>query len=408
MEVEERVEEVVIVGEGIAGLATAMGLRRVGKKALVLERSEELRATGAALSLFPNAWRALDALGVAHKLTSVYHPLSKGYITNVSNGSIQEVTFSGTDRSGGGPITVHRKALVEALAEELPPNTIRFSSKLTSIQLQHPDSSSSSSIVVLTLDDGTKIKTKVLIGCDGVHSVVGRWLGLAEPVFSGRCAVRGLAVFPKGHGLRHEVRQFVDGGKRAGFAPLNDREVYWFLVYKSSFEEDMARNPELIKREVIEKQAKNFPPMFLDVVDHTDLSILTCAPLMLRYPWNVAMGNFSKGPIVVAGDAMHPMTPDLGQGGGSALEDAVVLVRHLANSVNANEGVDKAMERYAKERRWRVTWLIAGSYISGWVQEAGSGWVTKFIRDVIFYKFLYRRIMGFTQYDCGQLSTVYP
>ena len=65
-------EEIVIVGGGIAGLATAVALQRVGIRALVLERSDGLRATGAALGLFPNAWRALDALGVAHKLTAVY------------------------------------------------------------------------------------------------------------------------------------------------------------------------------------------------------------------------------------------------------------------------------------------------------------------------------------------------
>ena len=65
-------EEVVIVGAGIAGLATAVALKRVGIRALVLERSDCLRATGAALTLFPNAWRALDALGVSHKLTPLY------------------------------------------------------------------------------------------------------------------------------------------------------------------------------------------------------------------------------------------------------------------------------------------------------------------------------------------------
>ena len=68
----EMVEDVVIVGAGIAGLATAVALKRVGVKALVLERWHELRAAGAALSLFPNAWRALDVLGVSHKLTSIY------------------------------------------------------------------------------------------------------------------------------------------------------------------------------------------------------------------------------------------------------------------------------------------------------------------------------------------------
>jgi len=70
-------EEVVIVGAGIAGLATAVALKKVGVQALVLERSEELRAVGAALTLFPNAWHALDVLGISDKLTSIYTPFFK-------------------------------------------------------------------------------------------------------------------------------------------------------------------------------------------------------------------------------------------------------------------------------------------------------------------------------------------
>ena len=75
---------------------------------------------------------------------------------------------------------------------------------------------------------------QALIGCDGVHSVVARWLGLTAPVNSGRWAVRGLAIFPEGHRLDVDFQQFVTIGKRAGFAAVNDKEVYWGLVGKSS------------------------------------------------------------------------------------------------------------------------------------------------------------------------------
>ncbi|KAF3454583.1 hypothetical protein FNV43_RR05031 [Rhamnella rubrinervis] len=68
----EMVEDVVIVGGGVAGLATAMALKRIGVEALVLERGKELRTTGSALTLMPNAWVALDALGVSHELTSIW------------------------------------------------------------------------------------------------------------------------------------------------------------------------------------------------------------------------------------------------------------------------------------------------------------------------------------------------
>ena len=122
----------------------------------------------------------------------------------------------------------------------------------------------------------------------------------------------------------------------------------------------------MIKKEVISNFAKNFPTSYLRVVQHSDLSTVTWAPLLFRFPWDVILGNLSKGNITVAGDAMHPMTPDLGQGGCSALEDAVVLGRHIGNLIIKNKKlvagnqVAKDLERYFKERKWRAAGLIIG------------------------------------------------
>ncbi|XP_065631240.1 monooxygenase 2-like [Quercus suber] len=307
---------------------------------------------------------------------------------------------------------VHRKALLEALAEELPMETVRYSSKLKSIVNQVEEGSS---YAIIHMENGVSIKAKALIGCDGVHSLVAHWLRLTTPVNSGRWAVRGLAIFPEGHGLNHEAHQFVTIGKRAGFIPLNDKELYWFLTNltsKSSRGEDIAHDPELIKREVISNFAKNFPTSYLRVVQHSDLSTVTWAPLMFRFPWDVIIGNLSKGNITVAGDAMHPMTPDLGQGGCSALEDAVVLGRHIGNLIIKNKKlvagnqVAEALERYFKERKWRVAGLIMSSYLAGWMQQDGSGWFMKFLRDAIFYRRLYGLIFAGIHYDCGKLPCV--
>ncbi|KAG7987282.1 hypothetical protein I3843_03G125900 [Carya illinoinensis] len=393
--------DVVIVGGGIAaGLATAVALKRVRVGALVLEKSRGLRATGTSLNLAPNAWLALDALGVASKLTATYTPATKTKITNLDTGAIQEYHFPANSFK-----VVHRKALLEALAEEVPIDSIRFSSKLKSIENQTQEGSS---FAIIHMDDGASIKAKALIGCDGVHSFVARWLGLAAPVNSGRWAVRGLAIFPDGHGLNHEIQQFVTIGKRAAVAPLNDNEIYWFLVCKfsSKGEDHIAHDPEMIKREVTDNLAKDFPPLYLRVVQHSDLSTLTWAPLMFRFPWDLIFGNLSKGNVTVAGDAMHPMTPELGQGGCAALEDAVVLGRHIGNLIIQNkrlvagDPLAGALERYTKERSWRAATLITGSYLSGWVQQDGSGWWMKFLRDVIFFRLLFTRIFNFIQYDC--------
>ena len=168
----------------------------------------------------------------------------------------------------------------------------------------------------------------------------------------------------------------------------------------------------MIKKEVISNFAKNFPTSYLRVVQHSDLSTVTWAPLLFRFPWDVILGNLSKGNITVAGDAMHPMTPDLGQGGCSALEDAVVLGRHIGNLIIKNkklvagDQVAEALERYVKERKWRVAKLIVVSYLAGWVQQDGSGWFMKFLRDSIFYRHFSSLISNDKQYDCGKLPCV--
>ncbi|KAL5753934.1 hypothetical protein ACOSP7_022154 [Xanthoceras sorbifolium] len=402
-------EEVVIVGAGIAGLATAVALKRLGIRALVLERSEGLRATGASLTLFPNAWLALDALGVSHKLTSLYAPTERGFITNLITGTKQEVSFTATNRIGTAPRSVHRKTLLETLANELPNDTIRFSSKLVAIETETQEGLS---VAIIHLSDGTVIKAKILIGCDGVHSLVARWLGLAAAVNSGQSAARGLAVFPQGHGLNKDVHQFLDVGIRAGFVALTDEEVNWFFTCKSPPNgKDVAGSTELIQREVIENYAKDFPPLYLDVVRHSDLSTLTWTPLMFRYPWDIMFGNLSKGNITVVGDAMHPMTPDLAQGGGAALEDAVVLGQHIGKSLIKNGRlvpgeIAEALDGYVKERRWRVTWLVIGSYLSGWVQKGGSKWWMRILREVIYYRLFFAKIVNAVSYDCGKLPSV--
>ncbi|CAI0410425.1 unnamed protein product [Linum tenue] len=340
-------EEVVIVGAGIAGLATALALKRVGIRALVLEKAECLRTTGSALNLFPNAWIALDALGVSHKLTPLYPPLTTGSITDVSTGAVR----------------------------------------------------------VVHLKDGTTIKSKVLIGCDGLHSVVAEWLGLSAPIHSGRSAARGLSVFPQGHGLGSSVQQFLDVGKRAGVVPLNDNEVYWFITCQG---DHRTYDPSTIQKEVLEHHAPNFPSIYLDVVRHSDLCSLSWAPLMLRNPWNIVVGNVSRGNVTVVGDAMHPMTPDLGQGGCCALEDAVVLGRHIGNSFLANgksvvaEEVARALGAYVKERKWRAAGLVTASYVSGWVQQSGRNWWRQLLR-VVFYSYLFVVLARGVNFDCGKL-----
>ncbi|KAG8073509.1 hypothetical protein GUJ93_ZPchr0006g40597 [Zizania palustris] len=228
------VEGIVIAGAGLAGLATALGLHRKGVRSLVLESSATLRASGFAFTTWTNAFRALDALGVGDKIRE-HHLLYERLVTfSASTGeAAAKVSLKMQGKSGPHEIRcVKRNFLLETLENELPEGTIRYSSKIVSIEEE-------GELKLLHLADGSTIRAKALIGCDGVNSVVAKWLGLPKPILSGRSATRGLAEYPAGHGFGPEILQFIGQGFRSGVLPCSDTSVYWnYTWYPSPDDED--------------------------------------------------------------------------------------------------------------------------------------------------------------------------
>lgn len=223
---EEGSPDIIIVGAGISGLSTAVGLHRLGIRSMVLESSETLRATGFAFTTWFNAWKAMEALGVSQHIRSLHDRLEGWVVGTISAGTPPtEMLFPESEEYESR--CVQRKLLLEALAGELPEETIRFSSKVVHIEL-------SGCYKKVHLSDGTILKTKVLVGCDGVYSVVGKWLGFKNPATTARLAIRGLTHFPEGHGFGKRFFQFYGDGVRSGFIPCDHNTVYWFLTHTST------------------------------------------------------------------------------------------------------------------------------------------------------------------------------
>ncbi|KAJ6934914.1 hypothetical protein NC652_010023 [Populus alba x Populus x berolinensis] len=201
---------------------------------------------------------------------------------------------------------VRRKLLLEALEKELPDDTIRYSSKVVSIE-------ESGYLKLVHLADDTIIKTKVLIGCDGVNSVVARFIGFKKPAFAGRSAIRGYADFKVNHGFGSKFLQLGGKGVRSGFLPCDDTTIYWFFTYfPTGQDKELEDNPTEMKQFVLSKLG-NVAEHVRTSVELTELDSITSSPLRFRHPWEVLWGNISKGNVTVAGDALHPMTPDIGQ-----------------------------------------------------------------------------------------------
>ncbi|PHT66575.1 hypothetical protein T459_31000 [Capsicum annuum] len=402
-------EDIVIVGAGLAGLATSLALHRLGIRSIVLESSDSLRTTGFALALWTNAWRALDALGVGDSLRQRSLHFTRFQAFSADSGlPTAEISLEADDK----PIDydsrcIKRQEIVETLEKELPPGTIKYSSRVTSIE-------ESGLYKLVHLADKTVLRTKGLIGSDGVNSVVAKWMGLPKPVDANRSAIRGYVEYPKSHGFEPKFCAYFGSGVRIGFLPCDDKSLYWFCTFTPSavdYDENIEGSPTKMKQFVL-SLARNVSKEAYNILDRTSLDSLYCAKLKLRTPWNILMkDNIVKNNTCLVGDALHPMTPDIGQGGCSALEDSVVLARCISEAIFAKslqegdqlcKSIKVGLEKYAKERRWRIFSLISTSYLVGLAQES-NGKVISYLREKFLAQFTIETMLKMGDFDCGKL-----
>ncbi|KAJ8539582.1 hypothetical protein K7X08_013834 [Anisodus acutangulus] len=408
-------EDIVIVGAGIAGLATSLALHRLGVRSIVLESSESLRTTGFALALWTNAWRALDALGVGDSLRQRSLRFTRFQAFSADSGlPTAEISLEANMK----PVDydsrcIKRQEIVETLEKELPPGTIKYSSRVVSIE-------ESGLVKLVHLADKTVLRTKVLIGCDGVNSKVAKWMGLPKPVDANRSAIRGYVVYPEAHGFEPKFCAYF-GGVRFGFLPCDDKSLYWFCTFTPSavdYDEKIEGSPTKMKQFVL-SLASNVSKEAYNILERSSLDSLYCAKLKLRAPWDILKrDNIVKNNTCLVGDALHPMTPDIGQGGCSALEDSIVLARCISEAIflrksikveKLEEGDDElytrikvGLEKYAKERRWRIFSLISTSYLVGLAQES-NGKVISYLREKFLAQFTIETMLRMGDFNCGKL-----
>ena len=332
---------IAIIGGGIAGLATAIALRRIGIDAQVYERAPVLRELGAGLSLWRNALLALDAIGVGH----VVRAFSAPYVGAGLRRSDGRLLVSSAEREiqrliGEIGLVIHRATLQRILVDALGREHVHLNRVCIAL-IESADG------VTATFEDGTQVRTDALIGADGLHSVVRRYvLGHDEPRYAGYTAWRGVTAFDH---AQLKVGESWGPGQRFGQVPMANGEVYWFATQNAPAG---ARATSSDKTRLMRLFGSWHAPIAALIESTADDAVLR-NDIYDRAPAR----TWRRGRVTLVGDAAHPMTPNLGQGACQALEDAVVLAR----AVKAAPDVGAAWGTYERARKERTAFVTLAS-----------------------------------------------
>ncbi|MFJ3974443.1 FAD-dependent monooxygenase [Streptomyces sp. NPDC090021] len=326
----------VVVGAGIGGLTAALALHRTGWRVTVCERAPGPAAVGAGIVLAPNALRALDAIGFDITRTAGRTlPAAMGLRRADGRWLSRADTAALAARHGGPPLALHRSALAEALAGGLPEGTVRYGAAVTSVD------GADGFPVVRTSAGDLDGSADLVVAADGIHSPLRRRYFPDHPGLrhSGETAWR--TVLPASAGPAGTATTETWGrGERFGVVPLADGRTY---VYATAVVPEGYR-PADVRAELLRRYGTWHDPIPA-LLERIDPAAVLQHDL---YDLAAPLPRFHHGRLAWLGDAAHAMTPNLGQGGCQAVEDAVVLAHLLAGA--GTGGVPAALAAYSVAR----------------------------------------------------------
>lgn len=360
-----------ISGAGIGGLAAAIALRKLGLESVVFEQAPRFARVGADINLTPNAVLALDGLGVGDELRKTAarptHRISRTWDTGEETSRL-EMSEAAEKRYGAPQLTMHRADLLSALEQAVPADTIYLGKRTTRIE-EGADG------ITVHFEDGTSQRVDVLVGADGIHSTVRKYLlGDEYPEFTGVVAYRAVVPASKLEGLPNL------GAFTKWWGPNLDTQIVTFplnrgrdiFIFATIPQDSWRHESWTMPGSVDELRASyaNFHPEARALLDVCD-EVLKSA-LYVRDP----LPSWSRGNITLLGDACHPMMPFMAQGAGMAIEDAVVLARQLAHTPDDPAA---ALKRYEAARLDRTAKIQIGSRSNNWLKEGGNAdWVYEY------------------------------
>lgn len=336
---------IAIVGAGMGGLTAGIALKKFGHQVTIYEQTAEILPVGAAISLWSNGVKCLNYLGLTEQIQTLGGQMeSLAYIDGLNDQTMTQFDLTPLYKEvGQRAYPVARADLQQLLMETFGLENIKLGMRMTEIEDQ-------SEYVNIHFADGSQIKADLLIGADGTHSITRKFVldCQVERRYAGYVNWNGLVQIDEKIAPAQQWTTYVGEGKRVSLMPVAQNRFYFF--FDVPIESGLPNQREQYKAE-LKKYFKDWCAPVHQLIDCLDeqktnrVEIHDIEPFM----------NFYKGRVVLLGDAAHSTTPDIGQGGCQAMEDAIYLARAL--QINTF-GLSDALERYQNKRNDRTKEMV--------------------------------------------------
>lgn len=334
----------IIIGAGIGGLTTGIAFKRAGYQIAVYDRVRELRPAGAGISLWSNGVKVMNWLGLGDEIHKIGGEMNRMTYLSKEDELLNDIDLQPLiDQVGQRPYPVSRSELQSMLLEQLGKEYVTLETKCVGVREEGNQ-------VTAIFEDGSTATGDVLIGADGVHSVLRNYVTQQkpEPRYADYVNWNGLVDASPELADKHSWVIYVGDGKRASMMPVGGDRFYYFFgapMSKGTVVEPKDRRDELATLfqgwpEPVQNLIQKLDPLETNRLEIHDLDPLE---------------KLSRGRVVLVGDAGHATTPTLGQGGCMAMEDAEILCRYL---VTTNISVEDALQRYESARKERTARLV--------------------------------------------------
>ncbi|MCU4397852.1 FAD-dependent urate hydroxylase HpxO [Acinetobacter junii] len=336
---------IAIVGAAMGGLTAGIALKKFGHQVTIYEQAAEILPVRAAISLWSNGVKCLNYLGLTEQIQTLGGEMeSLAYIDGLNDQTMTQFDLTPLYKEvGQRAYPIARADLQQLLMETFGLENIKLGMKMTEIEDQ-------SKYVNIHFADGSQIKADLLIGADGTHSITRKFvLGhQVERRYAGYVNWNGLVQIDEKIAPAQQWTTYVGEGKRVSLMPVAENRFYFF--FDVPVEAGLPNQRDQYKTE-LKKYFKDWCSPVHQLIDRLDeqktnrVEIHDIEPFM----------NFYKGRVVLLGDAAHSTTPDIGQGGCQAMEDAIYLARAL--QINTF-GLSDALERYQNKRNDRTKQMV--------------------------------------------------